>query len=60
MTYFVTKNCVCVTNAIDAIIRTEALERCYAMDGYKDLPRDEKNKIYDKVVAEVEKEIKEA
>ena len=59
MTYFVTKNCVYVTNPTGAAIREETLKRCYAMDGYKDLPLAEKNKIYDRVIVEVEKEIKE-
>jgi len=59
MTYFVTENCVCATNPTDATIRTETLKRCYAMDGYKDLPLAEKNKIYDRIIVEVEKEIKE-
>lgn len=57
MLYFVTENCVCVSNERDVIIRTEALKRCYAIDGYKELALDEKNAIYDRIVAEVEREV---
>ena len=57
MVYFVTKNCVNIGNDRYAIIRTEALNRCYAIEGYKDLPLEEKNKIYDKIVKEVEQEV---
>lgn len=37
-------------------IRAEALRRCYEIDGYEVLPRDEKNRVYDRVRAEVEAE----
>lgn len=30
-------------------IRNKALDICYAIPGYVDLPREEKNKIYDKI-----------
>lgn len=38
-------------------IRKETLDRCYSLDGYKNLPREEKNKVYDRVKKEVEKEL---
>ena len=37
-------------------VRRETLDRCYNMDGYKDLPTAEKNKVYDRIKAEVMKE----
>ena len=37
-----------------AAIRSEALRRCYSIPGYKELPLAEKNKIYDRIVKEVE------
>ena len=57
MVYFVTKNCVNVGNDKDAIIRTEALKRCYEIDGYAQLPLEVKNNIYDVIVKEVEEEL---
>ena len=30
-------------------IRNKALDRCYAIPGYVDLPLEEKNKIYEKM-----------
>ena len=37
-------------------IRNITLDRCYAMEGYAELPIMEKNKIYDRIRKEVEKE----
>ena len=37
-------------------IRFRALERCYSIPGYADLPRKVKNAVYDKVRKIVEKE----
>ena len=37
-------------------IRAETLNRCYAMSGYAELPRAEKNRIYDSVKKIVEQE----
>lgn len=34
-------------------IRTAALKKCYAMEGYADLPLEEKNRIYDATVKEI-------
>ena len=34
-------------------IRTSALKKCYGMEGYADLPLEEKNRIYDSVVKEI-------
>ena len=53
MLYFVTDNCICITNEQDAIIRTKALEKCYSLPGYKDLSLDNKNKIYDRIIKEL-------
>lgn len=39
-------------------IRTKALNQCYAMEGYKDLPLEEKNRIYDAVKAIIEEKEK--
>lgn len=36
-----------------AIVRGEILRRCYDIEGYEDLPLDEKNKIYDRIKQEV-------
>ena len=68
MTYFVNYDVVSIasvtedTELQEAIIqsdkiRSEALHRCYSMENYKDLPLNEKNKIYDKIVKEVEAEL---
>lgn len=54
MLYFVTDNCICITNEQDAITRTKALEKCYSLPGYKDLSLDDKNKIYDTVIKELQ------
>ena len=35
-------------------IRTIALRKCYEMDGYRDLPLAEKNRIYDATKKEIE------
>lgn len=40
-------------------IREETLTRCCSIIGYKDLALQDKNRIYDKVKREVEKELKE-
>lgn len=37
-------------------VRNETLRRCYAIDGYADLPRNEKNAIYDSVREQVREE----
>ena len=34
-------------------IRTAALKKCYSMEGYADLPLEEKNRIYDATVKEI-------
>lgn len=36
-----------------ASVREETLKRCYAIEGYADLPLEEKNRIYDEVKEEV-------
>lgn len=48
--YFVTTNCVSIDPSLDVYfwIRTEALNRCYNITGYADLPLQEKNRIYDR------------
>ena len=38
-------------------IRRRTLERCYSIPGYADLPRKEKNAVYDNVRLMIEKEI---
>lgn len=40
-----------------ASIRNITLERCYKIDGYEELPRKEKNIIYDRIREEVSREI---
>lgn len=37
-------------------VRREALKRCYRVPGYARLPREEKNKIYDRIREEVKEE----
>ena len=37
-------------------IRTATLKRCYEMEGYADLPLEEKNRIYDATRKEIEEE----
>ena len=54
MVYFVTENCVCITDGKSAIIRSKALKECYSIPGYKDLPLEYKNIIYDFVKARIE------
>ena len=54
MTYFVTENCICITDGSAARIRQKALETCYNIPGYKELPTEYKNIIYDKVIKELE------
>lgn len=44
---------VCVTLNKLANIRDEVLRRCYEIEGYKDLPLDEKSRIYDRIKQEV-------
>lgn len=39
------------------IVRRETLKRCYMIPGYKDLTREEKNRTYDAIKAEVETEV---
>lgn len=34
-------------------IRVEALKTCYKMEGYTDLPLEEKNRIYDATVKKI-------
>lgn len=48
--YFVTPNCVSIDPSLDVYfwIRTEALNRCYSIPGYADLPLQEKNRLYDR------------
>ena len=36
-------------------LRTIALKKCYSMDGYADLPLEEKNRIYDATIKEIMK-----
>jgi len=43
-----------------ANVRSETLHRCYLHNGYEALPREEKNKMYDRIRAEVEKEMEDA
>lgn len=38
-------------------VRAETLRRCYAMPGYKELPLEDKNNVYDKTKAEVMEEL---
>ena len=38
-------------------VRTMTLDRCYAIQGYETMPRDEKLKIYDRVQSEVKREL---
>ena len=40
----------------NAEIRVESLKRCYDIEGYAELPLDQKNVIYDRIVKEVEKD----
>lgn len=65
---FMTKNCVSIAEAVEDekikaeiirndIIRTETLNRCYAINCYENLSTEEKNIIYDKVRREVESEL---
>lgn len=35
-------------------IRTITLKKCYSMEGYEDLPLEEKNRIYDATRKEIE------
>lgn len=35
------------------------LDRCYAIPGYENLPIEEKNRIYDKILKKIKKEEKE-
>ena len=37
-------------------IRTITLKKCYSMEGYADLPLEEKNRIYDATRKEIEEE----
>lgn len=41
-------------------IRHSALMRCHAIPGYENLPTEEKNRIYDKMLEEIKKEEREA
>lgn len=58
MAYFITENCVNIDSKLDvwAQIRSETLDRCYNIPGYAEKSIEEKNKIYDKIKAEVEAE----
>ena len=57
MVYFMTKNCIRIQdNPQWELIRSETLKRCYDLPGYKELPLEYKNLIYDKIKLEVEKE----
>ena len=57
MVYFMTKNCISIQdNPQWDLIRSETLKRCYDLPGYKELPLEYKNLIYDKIKLEVEKE----
>lgn len=66
--FYMTKNCISIAEMEKdekikieimryEIIRTETLNRCYAMSSYKSLSLEEKNAIYDKVRREVESEL---
>ena len=50
MTHFVTPNCICITDKDAAITRSKVLDICYSIPGYKDLPIEYKNIIYDAVI----------
>ena len=65
--FFMTKNCISIAEMAEdekikaeimyyEIIRAETLNRCYAMNHYKNLSTEEKNVIYNKVRREVESE----
>ena len=56
MLYFTTENCICISNESAAIARCKALERCYSIPGYKELPLEYKNIIYDYIIAKIERE----
>ena len=58
MAYFITENCVNIDSKLDvwAQIRSKTLDRCYNIPGYAEKSIEEKNKIYDKIKAEVEAE----
>ena len=58
MVYFMTKNCISVSgNDRGDIVRSKALKRCYEIPGYKDLPLEYKNLIYDKIIKDIESEV---
>lgn len=57
MVYFTTKNCICVSNESAAIMRSKALEKCYLIPGYKGLPLEYKNIIYDYIIAKIEHDL---
>lgn len=42
-----------------ANVRSETLHRCYLHNGYEALPREERNKIYDRMRQQVEKEMED-
>lgn len=54
--YYMTNNCINIDDRLNryAWIRNETLNRCYAIENYKDLPLKEKNRIYDQIRKEVE------
>lgn len=57
-TYYITKNCINIDSRLDyySWLRNETLNRCHAMNGYSELPLAEKNKVYDQVKKQIEKE----
>lgn len=42
-----------------ADVRSETLHRCYMIEGYESLPREEKNGIYDRLRRMVENEMED-
>ena len=56
MIYYVTENIVNIDNRLDilALIRNESLDICYYIQDYESKTLEEKNRIYDKIKAEVE------
>ena len=56
MTYLVTDNCILITDTTAAIIREKALKECYLIPGYKQLPIEYKNIIYDRVIDRIQKD----